>query len=142
MPAQESVITLKVQRKHIIVAAVVAVIALAGAAYVFFGNGALVTPSGAYQAITLKNGEVYFGKATNRNGATVTLTDVYFLKNDSELKNSEAGAKITLVKFENQAHGPSDRIDIPRENILYLEDLAEDSKFVKAIRAYQAGETK
>ncbi|MFH0779657.1 MAG: hypothetical protein V1928_02240 [Parcubacteria group bacterium] len=100
--------------------------------------------SGAYQAVFLSNGQVYFGKAAHIHDDYVKLTDIYYLQLTKALQdqqppvaNSQNNQQLMLMKLGNELHGPLDKMLINRSHITFIEDLKEDSQVVKAIRQYQ-----
>ena len=117
------------------------VLALAVGA-VIFTSSLRSTGAGAsdYQAVFLTNGQVYFGQLSNRSATYLTLTNVYYLPGKTNAQSdSEAGqAEVSLIKLGKELHGPTDKMEIPRSSILFIEDLRSDSKVVKAIGDYQA----
>lgn len=94
--------------------------------------------SGAYQAVTLANGAVYFGKVQEMDSNTLTLTDIFYLKARSDVPSgaTPASNQFELIKLGNELHGPTDRMQINRRQILSLQELRLDSKVVVAIIEY------
>lgn len=100
-----------------------------------------------YQAVFLTNGQMYFGHVQNRNAQYLTLTDVYYLRSVQPLQEPQAVTKptppqpvppeLTLVKLGQELHGPRDRMDINRDQVLFIEDLRDDGKVVDAIKQYK-----
>jgi len=107
---------------------------------------------GKYQAVFLTNGQVYFGKIAAHEGNYVELDDIYYLQvkpvlqqgdngNSNENKNpQEQKTELSLVKLGNELHGPLDRMMINRDQIVFIEDLKDDSKVTDAIHRYQQGQ--
>jgi hypothetical protein len=107
---------------------------------------------GKYQAVFLSNGQVYFGKIANHEGNYVELDDIYYLQvkpvlqqgdnsNSNDNKNpQEQKTEISLVKLGNELHGPLDRMMINRDQVVFIEDLKDDSKVTDAIHRYQQGQ--
>lgn len=119
-----------------------------------------------YQAVFLSNGQVYFGQLQGFPGNEPVLKDVYYLKVGTILTPGEAGkagevkvegkakeatgaatAKnpspatrtgLTLVKLGEEIHGPQDEIKLNRDQILFVENLRENSQVVDAINRYKA----
>ena len=109
-----------------------------------------------YQAVFLTNGQVYFGHVQDRNAQYLKLTDVYYLQSVAPLQApqplSEEGKKkdgkdaapspqptqpeLTLVKLGQELHGPQDRMDINRDQVLFIEDLRDEGKVADAIKRY------
>ena len=117
-----------------------------------------------YQAVFLSNGQVYFGKLTGFNSSEPVLKDVYYLKVGTALEPGTAGkqgdvkvegktakeatvaavprSSLTLVKLGEEIHGPSDEIKLNKDQILFVENLRDDSKVVDAIKKYQQAQVK
>lgn len=96
---------------------------------------------GAYQSVTLANGAVYFGKIQSLDNATLTLTDVFYLRTVQQPAQSKSGQtdaqdQLELVKLGSELHGPTDRMVITRRQILATQELRTDSKVVTAINEY------
>lgn len=91
--------------------------------------------SGEYQAVFLDNGQVYFGKLKEK-GEDYILTDVFYLQ--SGAAGVDQAANLSLTKLGNEAHGPEDRMQINKDHVLFVEDMKNDSKVVKAIQDYQS----
>jgi len=93
--------------------------------------------SGAYQAVFLDNGQVYFGKLTRRKGDFYRLEGVYYLQFRQNLQNGDLSqteeSDLSLIKLGNEVHGPEDFMDMNKDHILFIEDLKSDSKIAKAI---------
>ncbi len=92
-----------------------------------------------YQAVFLANGQVYFGKISNKGGDYVVLKDIYYLQAGKQL---QAGAdtsdsQLSLVKLGNELHAPDDVMNISRAQILFYEDLKTDGRVAQAIAEYQ-----
>src|SRR3989344_3278876 len=95
-----------------------------------------------YQAVFLANNQVYFGKLSNQNGKYPVLTDIYYLRVTQPLQPSQPNPNINLIKLGDELHGPSDRMEINRDQILFVEDLKPDSQVVRAINDYRAANPK
>ncbi len=97
--------------------------------------------SGEYQAVFLNNNQVYFGKLSNKNSKYVTLKDVYYLRVTQTIQEKDGKQisvpDINLIKLGTEIHKPTDRMEIQRGNILFIEDLSSDSKVIEAIKSYQ-----
>jgi hypothetical protein len=90
-------------------------------------------PAEKWQAVFLENGQVYFGKLDLSAGEYATLTNVYYLKEASELQNSN----LNLVKLGGELHGPEDMIYIRRESISFWEHMKPASRVVQTIESAQ-----
>jgi len=99
--------------------------------------------TGKYQAIFLTNGQVYFGKLSDINKGYVNITDVYYLQvqqavQPADTKTESGEPKVSLTKLGNELHGPTDEMHISRDQVLFWENLKEDSTVVKAISDYKS----
>ncbi len=83
-----------------------------------------------YQAVFLQSGQVYFGRLSDTSGDYVTLSDVYYLKEASELTQSN----LNLVKLGGELHGPEDTIYIRKESITFWENMKDTSRVVQSIQ--------
>ena len=135
-------LTLKITsttKRQLIVASFVLLLGIIGyIGYVFCLN-ALIKPN-AFQAVFLSDGQVYFGKAANPWSKYVRLTDVYYFQAKDGLipdVTMLGSGDMTLIKLGKEAHGPEDKLEINREQILFIQDLKDDSKVVKAIRDFK-----
>lgn len=103
-------------------------------------SGSRIKYSG-YQAVFLTNGQVYFGQITDTSRQDVKLENIYYLQIDKDLQSSEnqasQDADIALIKLGNELHGPQDLMIINREQVLFVENLKENSKVIKAINDYK-----
>jgi len=97
--------------------------------------------SGDWQAVFLSNGQVYFGQTLKEGSEIVILKDIYYLQVTRALQPAEGDAQqqseLSLVKLGNELHGPEDQMRINRDHILFIEDLKEDGKVVRAIQRYK-----
>lgn len=93
---------------------------------------------GPWRAIFLTNNQVYFGHFLwTPFTSTVTLKDIYYLQVSQPLQQAEAKDKppeMKIVKFGNEIHGPTDKMIIFKDQILFWEDLREDSPIVQKIK--------
>lgn len=124
----------------VVVVIVVAVLGVAVAVYNMLNANAGVK-SGQYQAVFLTNGQVYFGKLTNISDRYVKLSDIYYLQvqqsvQPAESKNGEQ-PKVSLAKLGSELHGPEDEMQISRDQVLFWENLKDNSKVVSAIKENQ-----
>ncbi|MCC7436595.1 hypothetical protein IT402_01825, partial [Candidatus Nomurabacteria bacterium] len=88
----------------------------------------------AWQAVFLNNNQVYFGKIQKINRNTLVLTDIYYLQASESLASpDDTNSKLNLVKLGSEVHGPKDKMTINRSNILFWEDLKDNSRIVKVI---------
>lgn len=104
----------------------------------------------AYHAVFLSNNQVYFGKLSEVNSERAVLTEIYYLQVNQQIqpvqaKEGEATttpqAQFSLVKLGNEIHGPTDRMVINRDQLLFYEELKGDSRVTKAIEQFKSGQT-
>jgi len=99
-----------------------------------------------WQAVFLTNGQVYFGQVTKNNENTVILKNVYYLQvqqqgqltQDQTQAAAQQQPNLSLVKLGNELHGPTDKMLINKTQVLFIEDLKNESKVVEAIKNYMA----
>ncbi len=92
--------------------------------------------SSKWQAVFLSNGQVYFGHIKPLwNREYVSLTNIYYLQVLQPLQQGQTGAapNINLVKLGGELHGPEDVMYIPRDKILFWENMKADARVVRAI---------
>lgn len=97
---------------------------------------------GQYQALFMTNGQVYFGHLSGVDEKYVNLKDIYYLQvqqsvQPAEKKDKDAQPQVSLAKLGSELHGPEDEMHINREQVLFWENLKDDSKVVKAIQDAQ-----
>lgn len=127
------------QKKSILLIAIIVLIIvfLSGALYFFLRQEENYPEN--YQAVFLTNGQVYFGKISNEKNGYLDLFDVFYLQTDQNVQNqgkNTALPEVNLVKLGKEMHGPKDKMSIVKNNILFIEELGDDSKVVKAITEY------
>lgn len=88
----------------------------------------------AYQAIFLTNNQVYFGRLKNISSDYLILSDVYYAK----VNESGAGQLVKLGAIE--PHKPKDEMTINQDQVLFWENLNDDSPVVNTIRSIQSKE--
>ncbi|MEK7125287.1 MAG: hypothetical protein AAB880_00010 [Patescibacteria group bacterium] len=99
-----------------------------------------------WQAVFLSNGQVYFGQVEKQNKVEIVLKDIYYLQVTRPLQQTAEGqeqanaqGELSLVKLGNELHGPTDAMHINRDQVLFMEDLKDDSNVVTAIANYKSG---
>lgn len=98
---------------------------------------------GEFQALFLTNGQVYFGKLANLNDKYVTITDVFYLQVQQSLQQAASTAntttgQVSLAKLGNELHGPEDKMFVASDQVLFWENLRNNSKVTEAIDKYQS----
>lgn len=96
-----------------------------------------------FQAVFLTNDQVYFGKVTDMSSDTITLKDVWYLRNASnttkdQQQSSDQQQQVSLAKLgKSEVHGPEDEMHLDRRQVLFWENIRDDSQVVKAIKQQQ-----
>ena len=93
---------------------------------------------GERQAVFLTNGQVYFGDIAKQDSQYVVLTGVYYLQqSQQQLQNGQSSDKtVSLIKLGQELHGPEDIMYISRNQVLFYENIRNDSKVSQAIQDY------
>lgn len=113
------------------------------ALFVYFGrpyarNGlADQVDKNAYQAVFLTGGQVFFGRASVDDIA-VSLSDVFYLSPSSDAAQPQQLG--SLIKRGSELHGPREPMLIERRQVLFVENLRDDSQVVQAIKRFKSGE--
>lgn len=116
------------------------VIVAAFGAYQKQGTTTTDVETDKYQAVFMTNGQVYFGKLADVTHTYADLTDVYYLQVQQAVQPAATDQKsqVSLTKLGSELHGPTDKMHISRDQILFWENLKDDSTVVKAIKDYKA----
>jgi hypothetical protein len=87
-----------------------------------------------YQALFLTNNQVYFGNLKDYSSDYVILENIYYLQTTSNLQqDSQSQNVINLVKLGNELHGPEDMMFVPKDKIMFWENLKSGSPVVQKI---------
>jgi len=97
-----------------------------------------------WQAVFLTNGQVYFGQIKKNNDDGVLLKNIYYLQmvqgDQAQLAQTQGQTtpqqNLSLVKLGNELHGPTDEMLINKTQVLFIEEMKQDSNVVKAINDY------
>jgi len=113
---------------------------IAGMVYIFIPRD-FYTQQSEWQAVFLDDGQVYFAKVIKRDGGVLIIRDIYYLQNPGALQQGEnninkLSGELGLIKLGSEIHGPYDEMLTNWEHVLFIEDLKNDSKIVKAIKNY------
>ncbi len=130
-----------------IVLAIVVVAVIALSAWWFImrpGSVDSTIDNGKFQAVFFTNGQVYFGKLGVVNGEYMRLTDIYYLQTKADTKDDKNPQEtatesndVELIKLGSEIHGPDDEMIISKDQVLFFENLKEDSTVSKTIAQYQ-----
>ena len=113
--------------KFIKIALIAAIILLVVLVYISFTDKTKVVEN-PYSVVFLNTGDMYFGKLSRFR--KLTLSDVWFLQVTTQ-EDQQAG--FNLAKFGNAVFGPKDKMEINRENVVWISKLADDSQVVSFI---------
>ena len=104
-----------------------------GIATLFSPGAGEVIDHSAYQAVFLTNGSTYFGKLEPQGDEWFVLTDVFYLST-----SDQTGTQ--LIKRGNEAQGPKEPMIISRTQVLFIENLRDDSDIVALIKKFKSGQ--
>lgn len=104
-----------------------------GIASLFAPSAAEVIESGAYQAVFLTNGSTYFGRLQPQGDAWFLLSDVFYLAAGDQTAPQ-------LIKRGSEAQGPKEPMIIPQDQVLFIENLRDDSDIVLLIKRFKSGQ--
>ena len=122
---------------------IVIVLAIAVSAFMYFNqsNTGASIESDKYQAVFFTNGQVYFGKLHTMNNDYMKLTDIFYLQAKTDTTNpqktTDQATGVELIKLGNEIHGPEDTMIISKNQVLFFENLKNDSKVSSTITQYQ-----
>jgi hypothetical protein len=105
----------------------------AGIATLFAPSAAEVVERDSYQAVFLTNGTTYFGKLEPQGDDWFVLKDVFYLS-----VSDQSGTQ--LIKRGTEPQGPKEPMIISRGQVLFIENLRDDSDIVTAIRRFKSGQ--
>jgi hypothetical protein len=125
----------------IVVVVVVAVLLLGGWFAWSRMSGDADVKGGQYQAVFLTNGQVYFCKLSKVDNSYVTCNDIFYLQVQQSVQPTDKSktdqSQVSLAKLGSELHGPEDTMNISRQQVLFWENLKNDSKVVQAIDSYK-----
>ncbi len=121
-----------------LVAAIICLAAIVIVGMRLFAGPADGIDHGKYQAIFLANSSsgvaVYFGKLERLPDGYYKLTNVYFLPSDQTADKIQKDNTLKLTKMTTQIHSPDDSMVLPREQIMYYQNMQDSSKIVQYIK--------
>lgn len=85
-----------------------------------------------YQAVILSNDKVYFGRITDASSTFFALDDAFFLRETREDENAQPQRALLPVNAE--LHAPENRMLIRKDEVVLVENLAEDSPVLNEIK--------
>lgn len=107
-------------------------------------SGASQPLRGRYQAVFLLNGQVYFGKLAFQAGDYAQLSEIYYFQTNDvpgSDNNLDEQFDVRLVKLGSEFHQPEDTMFINKNQILFYENLTENSRVTQAIQQFENGES-
>src|ERR1700716_2892314 len=105
----------------------------AGIATLFAPSAAEVIDRNVYQAVFLANGATYFGKLQAQGDEWFLLSDVFYLSS-----SDQTGTQ--LIKRGTEPQGPKEPMIISRAQVLFIENMRDDSDIVTLIKKYKSGQ--
>lgn len=102
------------------------------------GNEGRFVEKDKYQAVFLDNSSTpYFGRINSLNDDYIELVNIYYLNvaqsESVQPADSDSSQNVTLRKLGCELHGPTDRMVINRERVVFWENLRSDGKVSQAI---------
>ena len=91
----------------------------------------------AYQAGFLTGGQVFFGHAIVGD-ESLALSDVFYLAANTDATQPQQLGQ--LVKRGNELHGPREPMLVELKQVLFLENMRDDSQVVQAIKRFKTGD--
>lgn len=121
------------------------VVGLGGLAWVSFQSGVgSAIDRDKNQAVLLANGQTYFGQLEFIDGQFAKLSDVFYVQSDEAAAQAAddgqpvANNNMQLIKRGQEVFGPEDAMMISRDQIMYFENIKDDSQVSQLMREYQA----
>lgn len=100
----------------------------------------LVLPKGeridsdGYQVVYMTSGQAYFGKLKNTSGDYLVLDTPYTAQDVKPEGDENVQTSTTLVKVSQQQYGPTDVMSLKADQVLFWQNLRDDSKVTEAIK--------
>jgi len=80
-----------------------------------------------YQAVFLVNGQTYFGRYLDRLGPYIKIEEPFYIQQQGE-KPIGVTPELKIVRRGAELHQPGTEMLIPKDAILFVEDLRVDSQ--------------
>jgi hypothetical protein len=106
-----------------------AAVLLVGAA---IGCNSPISSSKKWQAVYLTNSQIYYGHLGDTSTPFCKLSDVYAIQLTPSAQGKDKQHP-TLVKIGNDLIGSINEIQINRDQIVFIQDLSDESKLVQGI---------
>jgi len=104
-----------------------------GTSALFASSAADVIDRNLYQAVFLTNGSTYFGRLQEQGSDWFVLSDVFYLSS-----SDQSGTQ--LIKRGSEPQGPKEPMLISRQQILFIENMRDDSDIVALIKRFKSGQ--
>jgi hypothetical protein len=118
-----------------LIAAALLIQAFAGAPTAFKAAG----PIGSVQAVTLANGQIYFGTLKSEDAGGIVLTDVFDVANNVNQDTNQHATQL-IRRATGSVYGPTD-LAVPMDKIVSTETVGKESTVAKGIASMQAAQT-
>jgi len=108
----------------------IAIVALVAAfAFTKYWDFVLTPPIGhaKYQAVFLTNGQTYFGQYLDRLGPYAKIENAFYIQQQPGQQEGQP-ADLKLVQRGSELHQPDPEMLVPKDAILFVEDLRADSQ--------------
>ncbi|HZP96501.1 MAG TPA: hypothetical protein VFC31_09230 [Candidatus Limnocylindria bacterium] len=108
----------------------VALVVLAAAfGFTKYWDFVLTPPIGhaKYQAVFLSNGQTYFGRYLDRLGPYVKIENAFYIQQQPAQQQTQ-NPELKLVRRGSELHQPDAEMLVPKDAILFVEDLRPDSQ--------------
>ena len=89
-----------------------------------------------YQAVTLSNNQLYFGKITKISDTTITLEDVYYIATPptSSESTTDPQKDSTIIRpLRKAVYSPENILYLNKDQLIGWQNLKPDSQVVKSI---------
>ncbi len=90
-----------------------------------------VGPVGSIQAVTLVNGQIYFGTLKSEDATKIVLADVFDLATNLNQETNERSTQL-IRRMTGSVYGATD-LAVPIDKILFTETVGKDSTVAKAM---------
>ncbi len=109
--------------------ALAVVVLVAAFVVVRYWDFVLTPPIGhaKYQAVFLTNGQTYFGRYLDRLGPYAKLEDAFYIQQQAKQEGQQS-PDLKLVRRGAELHQPDAQMLVPKDAILFVEDLRPDSQ--------------
>jgi len=85
---------------------------------------------GQFQGVYLSNGQAYFGHLEEMNEEYAILKDVHFLRAKDQESPQQS---IDVIRMVDSVHSPENIMYIPKDKIIFWQNIQRESPLVKAI---------